>query len=369
MSNSDSLVLHENLTALRAQLVPMIRREMKRHHLTGLSLALVDGAGVAWAEGFGYADKEQGVPATPETVFKICSISKLFTATAAMQLVEQGKLDLDRPVQSYIPEFSIQTRFPQSEPITVRSLMTHHSGLPVDNRRSMYAADADHDPESFQTALDYLNHTFTAYPVDYIFSYSNLAIDVLGILIERVSGERFESYVTRHILKPLGMETSSVRLDETTRRRLSKGYHLGKGMWEPMLRDIPAGGVHSTALDMARFIGMVNGQGTFAGISILRAETLAQMLTPQNTGNPLDFNLAIGLNWALNRPALEYAVKYAAMTAVLNISIHSWSSCPNSNLAWWRCAIRIPAQRQPLPSLTRRSSWHSRSSKESGRLH
>jgi hypothetical protein len=143
--------------------------------------------------------------------------------------------------------------------------------------------------------------------VDYIFSYSNLAIDVLGILIERVSGERFESYVTQHILKPLGMETSSVRLDETTRERLSKGYHLGKSVWEPMLRDVPAGGIHSTVLDMARFIGMVNGQGTFESVSVLRAETLAQMLTPQNAGDPLDFNLAIGLNWMLSRPALEYA--------------------------------------------------------------
>jgi CubicO group peptidase (beta-lactamase class C family) len=311
MSNLNQTILRDDLHDLREQIALKIHKEMQRKKITGLSLGLVDGNEVAWAEGFGYADKEHGISASLETVYKICSISKLFTATAVMQLVEQGKIDLDQTIQAYLPEFAIQSRYPESKPITVRSLMTHHSGLPVDNRHSIYAGGADQPPEPFQGVLEYLKTTYTAYPVDYIFSYSNLAIDVLGMIIERVSGETYETYVKQHILEPLRMFASSVQLIPDTSKRLSKGYHHGLGVWEPMIRDIPAGGIHSTVLDMARFMSMILGQGSLDGSTLLRSETLAHMLTPQNVGNPFDFNLRIGLNWVLSRPALEYAGKVA----------------------------------------------------------
>jgi CubicO group peptidase (beta-lactamase class C family) len=289
------------------ELVPLIEERMKRHETMGLSIALVDGDQPVWAEGFGFADRENYVPATADTVFKAGSITKLFTATAAMQLVEQGRLDLDQPVQSYVPEFSYKSRYPVDPPVTVRTLMTHHSGLPCDNQRHSYARQADTDPEPFQSVLEFLRHRYAAYPPNHIFSYSNLAIDLLGVVIERVSGEAYQDYVDLHILKPLGMEHSSIGLNETTRPRLAKGYSGQVGTREPLMRDAPAGGLHTTALDLSRFAAMVIGGGSRNGIQLLRPETLAQMLTCQNRAVPLDFDLQIGLNWLLSRPSLHYA--------------------------------------------------------------
>ena len=117
----------------------LIKKEMKRNNITGLSIALVDGQKVVWSAGFGYADKVNNIPATSQTVYGAGSISKLFTATATMQLAEQGKIDIDKPLQTCLPRFSIKTRFPDAGPITPRNIMTHHSGLPSDLRKGMWS--------------------------------------------------------------------------------------------------------------------------------------------------------------------------------------------------------------------------------------
>jgi len=111
--------------------------------ITGLSVALVDDQEMVWSEGFGYADKANGVAATPDTLYMVASISKLFTASAIMQLAEAGKIDIDQPVQTYVPEFSINSRFPEAGPITPRTLMTHHAGLPSDITNGMLAFGDD----------------------------------------------------------------------------------------------------------------------------------------------------------------------------------------------------------------------------------
>ena len=123
----------------------LVRHEMKKRDVTGLSIALVDDQRVVWAEGFGYADKAGNVPASPDTVYRVGSISKLFTATAAMQLAEREKMDIDRPLGDYLPGFSIRTRFTDAAPVTPRSIMTHHSGLPSDYLKGMWTRN----PEPF----------------------------------------------------------------------------------------------------------------------------------------------------------------------------------------------------------------------------
>ena len=284
---------------------------MRKHKVQGLSLALVDDQDVVWAEGFGWADREGRLPATPETVYKVGSITKLFTATAVMQLVEQGKVDLDRPVRDYVPEFSIRPRSPGGPPVSVRMLMTHHAGLPSDDLDGFYAPSADAPPRSFRTVPAYFAARHATFPPEYVFAYSNQAVDLLGVVVERVSGLGFEEYVTRGILEPLGMGSSGLPATRATRPSLAKGYGRGrgaKGVDEPQIRDIPAGGLYSSVLDMTRFIRMVLGGGT---LGILGADTLAAMLTPQNGHVPLDLGFEIGLNWLLTRTALAYAGRVA----------------------------------------------------------
>ena len=182
-----------------------IRYEMEKRDVTGLSIALVDDQRVVWAAGFGYADKAGNVPASPDTIYRAGSISKLFTATAAMQLAERGRFDIDRPLADYLPGFSIRTRFADAAPITPRSIMTHHSGLPSDSLKGMWTRD----PEPFTRMADRLKDEYAANPPGAVFSYSNLGVTLLGDAIGKVTGRDFASHVGDTLLLPLGMTRSS----------------------------------------------------------------------------------------------------------------------------------------------------------------
>lgn len=274
----------------------LARKEMKKHDVTGLSIALVDDQKVVWAEGFGYADEANEVPAAPETIYRAGSVSKLFTATAAMQLAEQGKLELDQPLQSYLPEFSVKSRFPEAAPVTPRSLMTHHSGLPSDIGKGMWTRN----PEPFQNEVNLLREQYAANPPNYVFSYSNLGVTLLGHALEKVSGRDFAGQMEAALLKPLGMDSSRFSTAPDRSPLGSKAYQNGKEAEEPSLRSVPAGGLNTTVLDLSRFMQMVFAGGRAGERQIVSPETLAEMLRPQNADVPLDLNFRIGLGWMLS---------------------------------------------------------------------
>ena len=296
---------------LKEKLSSIISAEMKRHKITGVSIAVNDDGKTVWSEGFGYSDKEERIAATPHTVYRIGSITKVFTATAIMQLVEHGLLDLDKPVSDYLPEFTINTRFTQSKSITIRDLMTHHSGLPSDNLNGFYTRSAYEMPERFSSALDYLKNAYTSYSNGLVYSYSNLGISLLGIVVERITGMKYEDYIENNICKPLGMNQTSFEYSPGKDRLLSKGYNKGKGEYEVQMRDLPAGGLQSTALDMSKFLSFTLGLGISDNGNVLKHETLSKMFEVQNMDNPIDFNFKTGLNWILSWPSLEYAGKVA----------------------------------------------------------
>src|SRR5512141_2486224 len=183
----------------------LIRHEMRKRNVTGLSIALVDDQRVVWAEGFGYADKAGNVPASPETVYRAGSISKLFTATAAMQLAERGMLDIDQPLNDYLPGFSIRTRFADSATVTPRSIMTHHSGLPSDYLKGMWTRN----PESFTRVADYVKDEYAANPPGTVFSCSRRGVTLSGDAIGTVARRDCASHVRDELLLPLGMTRSS----------------------------------------------------------------------------------------------------------------------------------------------------------------
>jgi CubicO group peptidase (beta-lactamase class C family) len=274
----------------------LIQYEMTKQNVTGLSIALVDDQKIIWAKGFGYADKSAGIAVTPETTFRVGSISKLFTDTAVMQLAEQGKLDIDKPIQTYLPSFSIHSRFPNAGPITARNLMTHHSGLPGDVINGMWV----NKPEPFSRLVDQIKDDYVAYPPNFIFSYSNLGITLLGDAVQKVSGEDFSSYLNQSLLQPIGMTHSSFSATVDA-PLMSKGYRNGDEAIEPPLRDIPAGGLNSNVLDLSRFMQMVFSEGQSNGRTIIQPATLAEMLRPQNENVALDQDFRIGLGWAFGR--------------------------------------------------------------------
>ena len=272
----------------------LARQEMEKNNVTGLSIALVDDKGLIWAQGFGYADKGNNIPATPQTVYRVASISKLFTATAIMQLAEQGKINIDEPLTSYLPEFSIKTRFPGEGKITPRNLMTHHSGLPANFYKGIFSSN----PEPFTKVIKELKDEYLAYPPDSVYSYSNLGVTLLGGVVERVTGKDYASYMKESILGPIGMENSS--FSTKTGTGAAKGYKDGDPTTELGIRDLPATGLLSSAVDLGRFMQMVLMGGMSGERRIIKPETLAEMLRPQNIKVPLDFGIYTGLGWALD---------------------------------------------------------------------
>ena len=287
-------IQHGDYSYLKTYLTWMVQNKMSDQNVEGLSIAVVDDQKVVWSQGFGYADTANKIPATSETVYRVGSISKLFTDTLVMQLAEQGKLDIDKPLQTYLPEFSIKTRFPDAGPITPRNLMTHHSGLPGDINNGMWT----HKPKPFSQLVGQLKDEYVAYPPNTIWSYSNLGLTLLGSMVERISGKDFNTYAEAQLLKPLGMVDAkfSQALEGKT---ASKAYKNHEEKAEVPLRDTPAGGLNANVLDMSHFIKMVFADGKVNGRQILKRATLKEMLRPQNSDVALDVDFRIGLGWML----------------------------------------------------------------------
>lgn len=279
----------------REYITRLIKEQMEKENVTGLSIALVDDQRVIWAEGFGFADKANNVPATAETIYRAGSITKLFTATAVMQLADQEKLDIDKPLQTYLPDFSIRSRFPDAGPITPRTIMNHHSGIPTNYLKGMWSKQ----PEPFQNLVKQISDEYVAAPPNLVFSYSNLGVTLLGHALERVSGQSYAEYLNSSILSPLRMSHSTFSEAPDHSALAAKAYSKDRESEEFPLRDIPAGGLNTTVLDLSRFVQMVFAGGRTSERQIIKTQTLDEMFRPQNDNVPLDFDMRIGLAWGI----------------------------------------------------------------------
>lgn len=306
-----SQVNEKRMDSLKMELKKFIEKKMADYKVVGLSIALVDNQETVWAEGFGYSDREKKQTVTPQTIFRIGSISKLFTASAVMQLAEDGKINIDNDIKTYIPEFKIKSRFKNPGTITPRNLMTHHSGLPSD---IPYKWDSE-KAYPFTSCVELLNQEYTCTQPNTIFSYSNVGISLLGVLVEKVSGENFFDYTQKHLFQVMDMKNSSFQLEGHMVNQYSKSYFKGKEFLDPMIRDVPAGSIHTNVLDMTNFIKMTFNNGNYNGNQILKPETLNEMQTVQNKDCKLDFAMTvIGLNWGVQENAGNYAGKLCGHT-------------------------------------------------------
>src|SRR5262249_23853952 len=240
----------------------------------------------------GYADFEGKKPVLAEqTLFRPGSISKLFTATAVMQLVEQGKLDLDRDVNEYL-DFAIPKTYP--EPVTIRRLLTHTAGF-EETLKNLFVARAD-DMKALRT-YSVSQMPARIFPPGKVVSYSNYGFSLAGYIIERASGEKFERYIDNHILKPLRMNNSTFDqpLPAQLASQMSNGYRdaAKKPRNFEFVEAAPAGALSTTAADMTRFMLAFLQDGSVDGIAILKPETVKQMETRQFELNPMICGLGI----------------------------------------------------------------------------
>ncbi len=247
-----NLLLTDDYSRVTQYLQQYIPERMDEHDITGLSVALVDDQRVVWSEGFGFADADAEVPATAATQYRAGSVSKLFTALAVMQLKEQQRLTLDAPLVDSLPSFSIRSRFGSTDDITLRNVLSHHSGIPDSLMDGMFTTE----PAPYTYVTEQMGQYFTAAPPNTVFGYSNIAYTLAGHAVEHTSNTPFTEYMHTQILEPLGMMNSNFRYD-TTGDAMSKSYIGGKEVEELPLRDLPAGGLISTVGDLSQLLKWV----------------------------------------------------------------------------------------------------------------
>ena len=263
----------------------MLPYMLQRGDIAGGAIVVVKDGKVLFAKGYGYANLKRRTPVSPRTtLFRVGSVSKLFTWTAVMQLVEQHKLDLDRDINDYL-DFKIPAKF--GKPITLRDLMTHTPGFEDTARDLLPATPAGVDLER------YLKQHIPAriFPPGKIVAYSNYGAGLAGYIVQRVSGEPLEEYIQRHILAPLGMQHSTFTqpLPTNLAPLLAKGYVSaadGKPKAFELVNPAPAGAMTASPLDIANFMIAQLQSGRFGDAQILQPQTATLMHSQQYVAAP-----------------------------------------------------------------------------------
>ena len=249
--------------------------QLDREDVAGATIAVVKDGKLLFAKGYGYADYEKKKPVSAEeTLFRPGSVSKLFTWTAVMQLVEQGKLDLDHDVNDYL-DFKIPEAF--GKPITLKNILTHTPGFEEQIKDLFtYGSESPNVGAYLKTHIP-----GRIYPPGTIPAYSNYGATLAGYIVERISGRPFNDYVAENIFKPLGMTHSTFvqPLPSALSSFMSNGYRQASDGPKPfeVINPAPAGSLSSTATDMARFMMAHLQDGQLGDVRILRTETARLM--------------------------------------------------------------------------------------------
>ena len=271
----------------------------------GLAVAVVRDGDLAWFHGHGLADTRTGEPVDEDTVFRIGSVTKTFTAVAVMQLWEQGLVDLDAPVAAYLRAFRLVPAKPGLGPVTLRHLLTHTAGIgywprATDLLRPGRGAGVQTARPVGSLSEYYRRGLRVEVEPGTRWMYSNHGFATLGQVVEDVSGEPFARYLREHVFDPLGMERSDLVRSESVRARLATGYVLRRhGLTSVPWRDVPApggGGIYSTTGDMVRYLVALLGGGSNETGSILRPETLSSMFRPHFQPDPRLPGMGLGFD-------------------------------------------------------------------------
>lgn len=280
-------------TSPRSAAIEAYRQRMRANPAAdtvgGATVAVIVGDRVVWAEGFGWADRQTRIPASVETIYRIGSLSKTFTAVVLMQLVERGVVQLDDPVEKYLPEIrGLASPRPGAKPVTLRMLASHTAGIVREPELQGAAAGPIAEWENKVLA----SIPTTAFDADpgARYQYSNIGYGILGLTLSRAAKKPFMQMVEEGVFEPLEMHSSTFIIDERLQRWLSVGYQRGANGIDaatPALEHagrgykVPNGGIYSTVVDLARFMGALSGAST--GVT---TEPMRVMMETKQTPEP-----------------------------------------------------------------------------------
>lgn len=246
----------------------------------GLSMGIIYDQELIWSKGFGYADIESKKPADAATIYRIASITKLFTSVAIMQLRDEGKLQLDDPIVKHLPWFKVKNSFTDAPEITIRQLLTHTSGLP---REAAFPYWVDRNFPTIEAIREHLPNQEVSIAPDSKWKYSNLALTLAGEVVAAVAGIPYVDYVQSQILEPLGMTNTYMQITADN-PDLATGYHRRMpdntrqiGQFTDMQGITPAANMASCVEDLAKFAMLQFRTGPRKGKQILKASSLREM--------------------------------------------------------------------------------------------
>ena len=279
--SANDVASQQKYRATIGMLDAFVRREMTDKQLPGIALALVENQQIVWQQGYGFSDPKAKTPITADTVFRVGSVSKLFTDIAVMQQVERGKIDLDAPVTKYLPDFQPRNSF--GKPVTLRQLMSHRSGLVREPPTGSYF---DSNEPTLTETIKSLNQTALVYAPETRTKYSNAGIAAVGYVLEKTQKQLFADYLKRALLEPLGMKQSGFKPSPEIKKNLARAQMwtvFGKTFDAPVfeLGIAPAGSMYTTTGDLGRFASALFAADNNSPGSILKKATLEQMWMPQ----------------------------------------------------------------------------------------
>ena len=285
----------------------IITQKLESDNIIGVSAAIIIDGSVIWQNGFGYADKEHKVPMTVNTVVNIASVTKTFTALAIMQLHEKGLLDINQPLNRYLPQFNPKTRGENLEKLTIKSVITHSSGIQTDILKN-----SDSESGKYTDVLNYINETYLLYPPGLVESYSNSGYNILGHLIKVVSKLDYPEYIHKNIFDPLGMSSSGFFTDSLLNR--SRSYSGGIRMSEYWFRDIASGGIYTNISDFVKYAKELMDVYNGLNSPLITTGTIHEMFTLQKNNTLIESNKK-GLGWFMFRNDSVFAVTHAGDAA------------------------------------------------------
>ncbi len=275
-----------DLDKTKTVLTGWIEDAIKQRGIPSISIALVRGDSIVWTAAFGFANVRTKTPATPETIYSTGSTFKSATATALMQLQEQGKFSLDHPVNRYLGDIRVQDRLQAEKPVTFTHILSHWSGLTAGaTTKPIWEREL---PKSLDKMVSGL---YSVRPPEAIWEYNNFAYGMAGLLIEKISGMEYEKYMLENVVKPLGVTTDHpVYPSPEMVELMALPYNPGgpnakpKPVAQVHFDVYPAGDIYLTAADMARFLAMHLNDGVFRGKRIISAASAKKMREPQFGG-------------------------------------------------------------------------------------
>lgn len=267
-----------------AELDQALRKVLVETKTPGVGVSVVARDRVLWTAGIGKADVAKGIEVTPDTLFRIGSVSKSFVSLSILKLEEQGKLHLTDTARSLAPEIPFSNPWESTDPVRIVNLLEHTTGF--DDLHFPEYANNDPTPLTLRAGLDFHPHSrISRWRPGTCFSYCNSGPPIAAYIVEKITGQRFENYVRENFFRPLHMDTADYFLTPAVAQKLTTLYHPdGKtpyGYWHILVR--PSGAINASARDMANYVQFFLNRGSFAGTQLVAPASIERMERPATT--------------------------------------------------------------------------------------